>query len=100
MNVVVVFRDHRPGTRPDGSRLGVRTRIVLAGAAAEGGLHIRAHDCCPFELFVFDRTVGVTAHDGTGVSHAFVETEGEAAVEWANGLFDRYAAEAEYVTRF
>ncbi|ESP88795.1 helix-turn-helix transcriptional regulator [Candidatus Halobonum tyrrellensis] len=69
-------------------------------AAAEGGLCVRAHDCCPFELFVFDRTVGMTAHDDAGVSHAFVELDGEAAVAWATDLFERYAADAEYVTLF
>lgn len=69
-------------------------------AAAEGGLGVRVHDDCPFELFVFDRRVGLTAHDDAGVSHAFVELDGEAAVAWATDLFERYRADAEYVTLF
>ena len=72
----------------------------LREAAALGDLSVRAYDGCPFELFVFDRAVGMTAHDDRGVPHAFVETDNPAAHEWAERLFDRYADRAELVTVF
>ena len=72
----------------------------LREAAAVGDLTVRVYDGCPFELFVFDRAVGVTAHDGQGVQHAFVETDDPAAHEWAERLFDRYVDRAELVTVF
>ena len=72
----------------------------LREAAAVGDLSVRVYDGCPFELFVFDRAVGMTAHDDRGVQHAFVETNDPAAREWAERLFDRYADQAELVTVF
>ena len=72
----------------------------LREAAAVGDLSVRVYDGCPFELFVFDRAVGMTAHDDRGVQNAFVETDDPAACEWAERLFDRYADRAELVTVF
>lgn len=72
----------------------------LREAAAVSDLSVRVCDGCPFELFVFDSAVGMTAHDDRGVQHAFVETSDPAAHEWAERLFDRYADRAELATVF
>ena len=72
----------------------------LREAAAVGDLSVRAYDGCPFELFVFDRAVAMTAHDDRGVQRAFVETDDPAAREWAERLFERYDEHAKLVTVF
>jgi predicted transcriptional regulator len=67
-------------------------------AARTGRFEVRIHDDCPFELFLFDDRVGLSAHDERGLPVAFVETSDPAVVEWAESCFARYWGAAEYAT--
>lgn len=69
-------------------------------AAREGAITIEMHDQCPFELFLFDETVGLVAHDSRGFPQLFVEAENADVRRWAEDLFARYEAESEVVTLF
>lgn len=51
----------------------------------------------PFELFVFDDSVGLAAHDDSGIARVFVEAEAPGAVEWAESLYDSFRSDAERV---
>jgi predicted transcriptional regulator len=67
-------------------------------AARTGRFEVRIHDDCPFELFLFDDRVGLSAHDDRGLPVAFVETSNPVVVEWAESCFARYWDAAEYAT--
>ncbi|WP_254538016.1 helix-turn-helix transcriptional regulator [Halomarina litorea] len=69
-------------------------------SARTGRFEVKIHDECPFELFLFDERVGLTAHDSEGLPTAFVETSNPAVAEWAESLFGRYWSDAEYATLF
>lgn len=69
-------------------------------AARVGELELLIHDDCPFELFVFDDRVGMTAHGTAGDPTLFVESDDPAVYEWATALFDRYEDGAEHATVF
>jgi predicted transcriptional regulator len=69
-------------------------------AAKAGEIAIKIHERCPFELFVFEETVGLAAHDDRGSPRLFVESSSEAVFDWADRLFERYATESEYATLF
>ncbi|MFC4359048.1 helix-turn-helix transcriptional regulator [Halobium salinum] len=69
-------------------------------AIEQGELEVRIHDDCPFELFLFDDRVGMTAHDDAGQVTQFVESDDPSVYEWAEGLFERYRSEAEFATVF
>ncbi|MFC6724934.1 helix-turn-helix transcriptional regulator [Halobium palmae] len=65
-----------------------------------GDLEVLIHDDCPFELFLFDDRMGMTAHDEDGNGTLFVETDDPDAYEWAESLFREYESEAEFATVF
>jgi predicted transcriptional regulator len=67
-------------------------------AAKTGRFDVRIHDDCPFELFLFDDVVGISAHDDRGLPRGFVETSNPTVVDWAESVFDRFWADAEYAT--
>lgn len=51
----------------------------------------------PFELFLYDGRMAMAAHDDSALPRMFVETETDAAVEWARELYRSYRSRA---TRF
>jgi predicted transcriptional regulator len=67
-------------------------------AADAGDFEVRIAEDCPFELFVFDETVAIAAHDEAGHLQAFVEASAPAAYDWAVRLFERYHEAADYAT--
>lgn len=69
-------------------------------AIEQGELEVRIRDDCPFELFLFDDRVGMTAHDDGGQATMFVESTDATVYEWAEALFERYRSESEFATVF
>jgi predicted transcriptional regulator len=69
-------------------------------AIEHGTLEIRIHDDCPFELFLFDDVVGMTVQRAHGSVAPFVESSDPEVYEWAESLFERYDAAAEFATLF
>lgn len=69
-------------------------------ATREGELEVLVHDDCPFELFVFDDRVAMTAHRSSGGQTPFVESTNPDVYAWAERLFERYASHAEFATLF
>lgn len=69
-------------------------------AARDGAITIKMHEQCPFELFLFDETVGLVAHDARGFPQLFVEAANADVRRWAERQFARYDAESETVTLF
>ncbi len=67
-------------------------------AARTGRFGVRIHDDCPFELFLSENRVGMSAHDDRGLPVGFVETSDPAVVDWAESLFAHYWDTAEYAT--
>lgn len=67
-------------------------------AAREGQFEVRIHDDCPFELFLFDDCVGITAHDESGNPCSFLESTNPEVIAWGEQLYERYESEAEYAT--
>ncbi len=58
-------------------------------------------DALPFGLVLFDDRVGIGLFDTTkGALEAFVDTDEQAAVEWANAVYDRYTAESSRLDTF
>jgi predicted transcriptional regulator len=49
----------------------------------------------PFELFLYDGKMAMAAHDHTTLPRMFVETDDEAAIEWAEDLYQRYEERGE-----
>jgi predicted transcriptional regulator len=68
-------------------------------AARTGRFEVRAHDSCPFELFICDDTVCIAAHDDGSLS-VVVESDDPEVFAWAESLYDRYVDRSEYVTLF
>lgn len=69
-------------------------------AVRKGELAIKIYDDCPFELFIFDESVFLVAHDENGFPRAVVESDAPAVRDWAEALFERYAEASEYATIF
>ncbi len=67
-------------------------------AARVGKFEVRIHDDCPFELFLFDDCVAITAHDESGNPCSFVESTNPEVLAWGEQLYERYETEAEYAT--
>ncbi|MDS0294251.1 helix-turn-helix transcriptional regulator [Halogeometricum luteum] len=65
-----------------------------------GDLEVLICDDCPFELFVFDDCVAMTAHGSGGERTPFVESSNPDLYEWAEDLFVRYKSDAEFATVF
>lgn len=62
-----------------------------------GNFEVYVHDGVPFELFIFEDSMGMAAHDENGIPRAFVETDSPDAIEWAHSLYRTYEQNAEYV---
>ena len=75
-------------------------RDQAESALETGRFVILEHDSIPFELFLFDGNVGLTAHDEDGIPRAFVETDAADAIEWAESLYERFRREAHRLSRF
>ncbi|MDS0299684.1 DUF1724 domain-containing protein [Halogeometricum sp. S1BR25-6] len=69
-------------------------------AIRNGDLEVLICDDCPFELFVFDDCVAMTAHGAGGERTPFVESSNPDLYEWAEDLFERYKSDAEFATVF
>ena len=60
-----------------------------------GNFDVYSHHGLPFELFLFDETVGMAAHDENGIARSVVESDTPPALEWAEEIYERHRAEAE-----
>lgn len=63
-----------------------------------GLFDVLVYDGVPFELFLFDDTMGMAAHDDAGIPRAFVETDDPDAVSWAERVYERYRERADSIT--
>lgn len=63
-------------------------------AAETGKFDVLVHDGVPFELFVFDDSVGMAAHDDGGIARVFVESDAPEAVSWGEEMYEAYRTRA------
>lgn len=64
-------------------------------------LTMKIHDDLPFGLVILDDRIGIGVRDPeTGVPRAFVDTDADAAREWAEALFESYSREGTELERF
>lgn len=61
---------------------------------AIGNFDIYAHDDLPFELFIFEDSIGMAAHNGQGNAEILVESEHPAVISWAENLYERHQRDA------
>lgn len=66
-------------------------------AAETGKFDVLVVDDVPFELFVFDDSVGMAAHDESGIARVFVEADAPEAVEWAESVYESYRDRADRI---
>lgn len=51
--------------------------------------------CIPFELFLYDETIAISVHDHSGLPQMFVESAEPKALDWGQGLYQRYKERAD-----
>ena len=61
----------------------------------DGNFTVYAHDGLPFELFIFDETIGMAAHNENGNAEILVECDDPAAIEWAEQLYATHLEESD-----
>lgn len=66
-------------------------------AIESGHFDVYIHNDLPFELFLFDRRIGMAAHDEHGIPRVLVVSESSEAVAWGQHLFESYLEEAQTV---
>lgn len=59
-----------------------------------GNFEVYMKDELPFELFLFEDKVGMAAHDENGIAQLVAETDSQAAMSWAEELYEEHAAAA------
>ena len=65
-------------------------------AVIETGFDLYLYDgSASITLSLFDNTVGFELNDGSGFVPAFIETDDEAVLEWAEETYEQYKREAE-----
>jgi len=65
-------------------------------AIESGSLRLRSRDSLPYGLAIFDDRVGIGGYDeDTGVLEVFVDTDAAIAREWAEGVYELFAADSE-----
>lgn len=76
-----------------------RKYIEQAFEALEtGNFEVYVGEDVPFELFLAGETLGMAAHDETGLPRIFVETESPDAIRWGEDLYRRQKERAWQVT--
>lgn len=65
-----------------------------------GNFDVYAHEGLPFELFLFDDTMGMAAHNENGNAQVLIECDDPTACEWAEDLYAKHLAQAEPLTTF
>lgn len=69
-----------------------RTRSAIES----GSLRLRSRDSLPYGLAIFDESVGIGGYDeDTGMLRVFVDTDAVIAREWAEGVYELFAADSE-----
>jgi predicted transcriptional regulator len=63
-----------------------------------GLFDVLVYDGVPFELFLFDDTMRMAAHDDAGIPRAFVETDDPDAIAWAERQYEYYHERADSIT--
>lgn len=59
-----------------------------------GHFSVHVADDVPFELFIYDHTMAIAAHDESALPRMFVETDAPEAIRWAEDLYRTYEERA------